>query len=65
MTKQELEEELETRQWRPKQVYTPQAKKSISTNYKSQKLQEKTQQKAQVKAHLNPAKMPHATKKEA
>ncbi|WP_158309882.1 hypothetical protein [Helicobacter cinaedi] len=46
MTKQELEEELEARQWRPKQVYTPQAKKSISTNYKSQKLQEKNPTKS-------------------
>ena len=45
MTKQELQEELEAKQWRPKQVYTPQ-EKSISTDYKSQKLQEKSPTKS-------------------
>lgn len=56
MTKQELEEELEARQWRPKQVYTPQAKKALAQITKAKNYRKKAQQKAQVKAHLESSK---------
>ncbi|BAM11368.1 hypothetical protein HCN_0026 [Helicobacter cinaedi PAGU611] len=40
-------------------------KKALAQITKAKNYRKKTQQKAQVKAHLNPAKMHHATKKEA
>ncbi|WP_165817851.1 hypothetical protein [Helicobacter cinaedi] len=49
MTKQELEEELETRQWRPKQVYTPQAKKALAQITKAKNYRKKPNKKPKLK----------------
>ena len=46
MTKQELEEELEARQWRPKQVYTPQAKKALAQITKAKNYRKKNPTKS-------------------
>lgn len=56
MTKQELQEELEARQWRPKQVYTPQEKKALAQVARFKSQTKKIQQKAQVQAYLESSK---------
>lgn len=56
MTKQELQEELEARQWQPKQVYTPQEKKALAQVARFKSQTKKIQQKAQVQAYLESSK---------
>lgn len=56
MTKQELQEELEARQWRPKQVYTSKEKKALAQVARFKSQTKKIQQKAQVQAYLESSK---------
>ncbi len=56
MTKQELEEEIEARQWRPKQVYTKREKNALAQIARAKSQTKKIQQKAQVQAYLESSK---------